>query len=327
MLRKALCFGPQVFLAAFLLVGVPNLAFSDTPATGATGGESSAAGGGPGGSSASQDSGGSASATSSGDNGAASADSSSSASGQGGAASAGADTTANANATVQDGVSNADATATASAGAGHSDVDLEAHAEAEFGGPDPNSASAYTTENGVQTTSASAVRGQSANATTANPNGYSKTKVSNKKTVAIAIQPDGSYSVAIATRKGSYAAAGAYEGSYKSITRQIMSAAKGVVGAYALATRDNARAGAGSASGGFASKGPFGWAGANARSYAFACVGSSCAPPPAQVSRPVVIKCQWDTVAANLDCPHAQVRRTDAFGHPVGDPRYGTLGR
>src|SRR5690606_18664662 len=103
-------------------------------------------------------------------------------------------------------------------------------------------ASASTVNNGTTTTSATAVSGQQATATGGNQ--YTKEKVGKKKSVAIALNTDGSYSVAIASRKSSFAYSGIYDGDYEKFSgRDIVAAAKAAASAYAKVTENYAEAG------------------------------------------------------------------------------------
>jgi hypothetical protein len=128
------------------------------------------------------------------------------------------------------------------------------------------------------------------------------TKNNAKKTVAIAIAADGSYSIAVAKKDSAYAKSGA-----KFYGKSLNAAVKAMVSAYAKATRSYALANAG------------GWASARSRagggfskasswSNAFACVGDCpqkklTAKQKQRVFQKQLYRCTWFEREHLLFCP------------------------
>jgi len=237
-----------------------------------------------------------------------------------------ADTSTNAQANTDGDTFHASSTATASAsGSGNNPPvgvgyaaeagEITANADATFGGGAPGTANASTVnEYGVTTTSASAVHGLDATAT----GDTTRTKTGSKKTVAIGVNYDGTYSVAITTRKSSVAYSGI--GDYDTFAGgSIQAAARAAVAAYAKATGTYAEAGARATSRGSSSSsgggydpaynstardlGGYGngWASAWSNSKSFARVQINPKAPAQQVAS-VLASCEWRPLEQLLYC-------------------------
>ena len=171
---------------------------------------------------------------------------------------------------------------------------LTATANAEYG--ETPTASASTSADLATTTSATSVYGVSADAFA--PGGTEYEKVGKWKTVAVAVLPNGTYSVAVTTRKSSFAKSGAYDGDYETFSGKDMRAAvRAAVAAYAKANNRFAEAGA-SANGRGSSAGGGGWATTSSNSRANACVGEC----QRQMARRVLANCEWRPDVRKLYC-------------------------
>jgi hypothetical protein len=209
---------------------------------------------------------------------------------------------------VQDG-SGYDATssATGGGGAGGGAIgSVTATASADTTGVNPT-ASASTT-GGIVPTSAVATFGAAPNAVA--PGGKEIEKQTAKKSVAIAIAPDGSYSIAVAKKNSAYAKSGAnYYG------KTLNAAVGAMVAAYAKATRSYGLANA-SASAWASSRGGSGYAKSSSWTNAFACVGSGCQRKTnlsRRSLRKLLVRCTWHERNHILTCPpnipYASARR------------------
>jgi hypothetical protein len=212
-----------------------------------------------------------------------------------------ANTTATSTANVDQEGSGYDATSSATAGGdtggGGAVGSVTATASADTTGVNPTASA--STDNGTQPTSANATFGQEPVAT-APLGGKEIEKQNAKKSVAIAIAPDGSYSIAVAKKNSAYAKSGTnYYG------KTLNAAVRSLVAAYAKATRDYGLANA-SASAWASSNGGGGFARSSSWTNAFACVGSGC-QKKTRVSRrafkKLLVRCTWHESKHVLTCP------------------------
>jgi hypothetical protein len=191
----------------------------------------------------------------------------------------------------------ASATGGGEAGGGGAIGSVTATASADTTDVNPT-ASASTTVNGTETTSAEATFGEAPIASA--PGGEEITKQNAKKSVAIAIAPDGSYSIAVAKKNSAYAKSGT---NYYGTT--LNAAVRSMVAAYAKATRSYGLANA-SASAWASSRGGSGFARSSSSTNAFACVGSGCQKKTKvsrRVLRKLLLRCTWHESNHVLTCP------------------------
>ena len=154
------------------------------------------------------------------------------------------------------GVTTANATATSTTGATGVDPTITATADATFDPNDPanNQASASTVQDTVTTTfahavfndpgaSAAQVRDSAGNLIADGVDGSRSTVISNShKTVAIAVAPNGAFSVAATTAKRSFAKSGVLNGDFLSFSASdLASAVRSAVHAYAVASMNFAQ--------------------------------------------------------------------------------------
>jgi hypothetical protein len=253
-------------LAGFLICApVSGVAYAqDSQAGGGAGGSADAGGGDTAGSGVGAGAGASADGDSASGSGESGAGSSQTSDGGDSSANTGSESTANAGENTANASTNVTGTGTTSDGPDQTgSVGAEASAET-IGTP---SAEAATTVNGTTTTEAQATYGQPAYADCSAGCKKQVEKSTARKTVAIAIAPDGSYSIAVAKKDSAWSKSGV-----KFRGRTLNAAVKAMVSAYAKATRSYALAytrGGASAS----SRAAGGFSNATSWSNAFACVG------------------------------------------------------
>jgi hypothetical protein len=220
---------------------------------------------------------------------------------------AGADTGASATATQTadgysaEGSASGQGSATLGGVGGPYTTSLEATATATYGST--QTASASTAEDGITTTSATATFGVSAEAYA--PGGKEIEKVGEKKTIAVAVLPNKTYSIAITTKKYSLGKSGIYSGSYQTFSgRDLKAAIRAAVSAFAKATGYSAQAGAYAGASGSTRSGA-GWASASSKSWAKACVGK-CATTAAKKQQKkiaaLLAQCSWVPREGKLYC-------------------------
>ena len=186
-------------------------------------------------------------------------------------------------------------------------AEVKATAEATYN-PYASTAQATTKEEHVLTTKATAVWGAAPDTyTSCGGSSCAKevNKTTSKKSVAIAVNADGSYSVAMAGKKSSFAQSGIYSGDLQTFSgRDIMAAARAAASAYAKAGQNYAEAGAKSWGKGSSSAGHKTWSNAWAGSSSYARVG----PAPKKDQHPLVASvgvqasCEWRPQRQLLYC-------------------------
>jgi hypothetical protein len=144
-----------------------------------------------------------------------------------------------------------------------------------------------------------AVPGQ---ATAYAPGGKVIEKEKPKKTVAIGIMPDGTFSIAVVTKKSSFAESGITAGNYLTFSgNNLTAAAKAAASAFAKATSSFAVAGA-YAKGWGTTKASSGWTSASASSRANACVGNCSIQHKRKQLARILANCVWAARQHKLYC-------------------------